>query len=566
MCAGTTYGLHGAAFSGIEEGLPSDGVQATPPPEASMTRTRPAIHVAMALLVALAQAACGGGGEPPVAGSPTATPTNLVASHSSGTSIHLAWTNHAVGATGILVERSTAAAGPFEPVVTSPGTASSADDAGLVVSTRYAYRVTALSGAASGTPSAVVTVDPPPIPDPPAAPTGVMASLQPGSTLKVDWTHPGTNVKGFMIERRRDVLGFEYAKVADLTADLRTYVDPCLSPGSPFLYRVTAFNEVGSAAAVTPTSTTTPAPGAAPDLGSGPHGLTATLLNADSYRIEWTNACSSADRILVEYADGPNFDVWRNRLGSSFLSSDTTWFTDVGLPQGMHRKYRLSGRNVYGSTDYSNLVQVDGPAAAPPPTGGSMAVYADYDNTVVVTDLVPALDASVSSSGGLAAGCSWFHNAVLSMQDFMCYAAAIHFPLQGTSTAGGAFDLAGTTIDRALLSLDASGLSVTPSTLSLSGIATAWDTATLSGGTSLALSPGGAVQQGRPASLGLYVLDVTAIVQAWASGALENDGLLLQDADRSFPSSDSIRTSLFHSTDSYAGDPKKRPTLWVDFH
>jgi len=566
MPAGTAYGLHGAAFSGIEEGLQSKGVQVTPHPEASMSRTRSASHIALALLFALAQAACGGGGsEPPVAGSPTATPTNLAASHSSGTSIHLTWTNNASGATGIRVERSTAAGGPFATILTAAGTATSADDAGLSVSTRYAYRVTALSGAAVGTPSAVVTVDPPPIPDAPLAPTGVVASLQPGSALKADWTHPGTNVKGFRVERRRDVPGFEYAKVADLTAAQRTFLDPCLRPGSAFLYRVTAFNEVGSAAAVTPTSTSTPAPTAAPAPGSGPHGLTATQLNADSYRIEWTNGCSSADEILVESADDPTFDVWRNRL---VVSSDTTWFTDVGLPQGKQRKYRLSGRNAFGSTDYSNLVQIDGPATAPPPTGGSIAFYADYDNTVVVTDLVPALDAGVSSSGGLSAGCSWYYNAVHSMQDFMCYGAAIHFPLQGTSIdgVGVTFDLTGATIVRALLTLDASGLAVAPSTLSLSGIATAWDTTTLSGDTPLDLSQVGAVQQGRPSTLGLYVLDVTAIVQAWATGTLENDGLLLQDADLAFPLSDSIRTSLFYSTDSYAGDPKKRPTLWVDFH
>jgi len=71
-----------------------------------------------------------------------------------------------------------------------------------------------------------------------------------------------------------------------------------------------------------------------------------------------------------------------------------------------------------------------------------MAFYADSDNTVVVTDLVPALDAGVSSDGGRSAGCSWYYNAVLSMQDFMCYAAAIHFPLAGTSTGGASFDLA----------------------------------------------------------------------------------------------------------------------------
>jgi hypothetical protein len=148
----------------------------------------------------------------------------------------------------------------------------------------------------------------------------------------------------------------------------------------------------------------------------------------------------------------------------------------------------------------------------------------------------------------------------------MCYSAAVHFPLSGTSTTGIAFDLAGTTIDRALLALSVSGLSVPPSSLSLSAISTAWDTTTLSGDTPLGLHQGGASQQLRPTALGPYVFDVTSIVQAWADGTLENNGVLLEDTEVVFPSSDSIRTSLFYSTDSFAGDPGKRPTLWVDYH
>jgi titin len=540
LVSGTTYSFRVTALNGLAAGTPSAVLTVTPP------------------------------SGPP---SPTATPTNLVVAYSSATSVHLTWTNNAVGATGIRVERATAAAGPFTTIVdaagtpvTVAGTAVSADDARLTLSTQYWYRATALNGGTAGTPSAVATVAPPPVPSAPAAPTGLTVTNPSGMTLKVDWTHSGTNVKGFRVERLMNFTGWDYVKVADLPATARTFSDPCLRPGSPFLYKVTAFNEVGAATVTSAANTFTPAPTVAPVATSGPSALVATQLTADSYRVSWTNSCTTADLIRVEYADGPGYTTWINLLGASDFASDATWFIYTDLPPGTVRRIRVSGRNVFGSTNFSNLVQTDGPAVAPPATSGSIGIYADYDNTKVYTDILPATNATVYSSGGLSAGCFWSFNTFLGMQDFMCYSAAIHFPLSGTNASGVAFNLAGKTIDRAYFALNVSSVSINPTNLQVGAIASAWNTTTLTGNTSLNLYTTGGSLQGSPVAFGPYVFNVTSIVQAWVTGSFVNNGLLLEDAEYVFPYGDYIRTSFFFSTDTFAGDQNKRPTLWVDYH
>ena len=491
--------------------------------------------------------------------SPTATPTNVAVSYRAATSIHVTWTNNAAGNTGIKVERGTAAAGPFGVVATTPGAADHYDDDGLTLSTQYYYRLTAVAGAAAGTPSSVATTAPPPVPTAPVAPTGVTISGVTDVSAQVYWTHDGTHVKGFRVETMMNFTGYSFQLAAELPASARTFSALCLRPGTPYLFRVTSYNEAGSNSA-TSAVTNTLSPTAKPAIA--PSNLKATKLTWTSFQIEWTNACTTADRIYVEYSLGPSFTTWVSVLPTSqpYFMSDVTSFIYTNVPANTTFDFRASAGNALGFTATSNVISISGPATnSLPPGAGQVGIYADYSNTKVITDLLPAANATVYKTGKLTVGCFWSFNSFLGFQDFLCYSAAVHFPLTA---------LAGKTIDHALLVLSVSDIPVNPTNYSASAIATAWNHDTLSGNVSLSLWAGGASVQGSPLAFGPYVFDVTQIVRNWVSGSFQNYGILLEDANYVFPYADSIRTTFFFSVDSFngVGAEKNKPTLWVDYH
>jgi hypothetical protein len=519
----------------------------------------------------------GGSGGSGTGGAGTlAAPTSLAVVYASATRLHLTWANDPPASTGTEIERATAAAGPFTALAkTAPaGATSFDDDDGIALSTQYYYRVRALDGSTVSGASNVATIAPPPIPAPCPAPGSITTTVLSDQSIKVDWTHSGVDVKGFRVEEHMNFTGYDYVLVADLPASARSYTDLCLRPGTPYVYRVTAYNEASTTSITTPTNTTTLPPAAAPAASSGPSNLHATQLTATSYRIEWTNHCSTADRILVEVSLPP-FTSFASVLGGTctgaasdtgcFLS-DATYFSYVDLPVGSSYEFRARAGNSLGFSANSNVIVVNGPAAPPPPTGGSIGVFADYDNTKTLTDLLPQVNATVYPTGQLSVGCFWSYNVVLGIQDFICSSAAIHFPLKGTTTSNAAFDLTGKTIDKATFVLSVASPPVDPTNYSVSAISSPWSTNTLSGNTSLMLYAGGSTEQGSPTSFGPYAFDVTAIVQSWANGSYQNDGLLVEDAEYVFPDGDFIRTSFFYSTDSFNGYSQNRPTLWVDYH
>ena len=97
---------------------------------------------------------------PPPPVSPPPAPSKLVATVTSGV-VSLSW-NAVSGATGYVVSRATASAGPFNPLNASPQSATTYRDAAVALGTSYWYQVAAVNAAGSGPPSAVAGAAVPP--------------------------------------------------------------------------------------------------------------------------------------------------------------------------------------------------------------------------------------------------------------------------------------------------------------------------------------------------------------------------------------------------------------------
>src|SRR6267378_4631119 len=136
-------------------------------------------------------------------------PTNLVANAVSSSEIDLSWKAPSdLGGsfiTGYMIERSTNG-GPWSAPVNTGSTATSYSDIGLVPSTTYTYRVSAMtvlvtsspSNTASATTFSVVLSSPTP-------PTGLTATTISSSQINLSWNAPtdngGSPITGYMIER-----------------------------------------------------------------------------------------------------------------------------------------------------------------------------------------------------------------------------------------------------------------------------------------------------------------------------------------------------------------------------
>ena len=264
---------------------------------------------------------------------------------------------------------------------------------------------------------------------------------------------------------------------------------------------------------------------------------------------------------------GTGFPTYTDVTGGAYFFSDATWFIWTDMPTGSSYQFRASSGNNVGFSAVSPVSNVAyGATVAPPPSGGSIGIYADYDNWRVLSDFSPTANSTAHPNGNLAAGCFWNFNTFLFIQDFACYSSAIHFPMSGLDTKSASFNLAGKTIDRAYFVVSVNSTPLSPTNLYVGAIGTGWNTNTLNGNQSLPYYNAGASIQGSPVSYGGYAFDVTTMVQQWANGGWVNNGILLDDAEFVFPYASIIRTSFFYSTDSFNNNPLNKPTLWVDYH
>jgi titin len=168
-------------------------------------------------------------------------PTNLTATGVSGSEIDLSWTNVALNADGILIERSADGVN-FTQIASLAATASSYQDTGgLISQATYYYRVRAYNSAGnsdySNTASAAAEG---PIP---AKPTNLNGSIVSSTSVYLTWTDNSNNEDGFQIYYSTD--GNTYKKLATVAANVTTYTATGLTSNTKYYFKVRAYNSGG---------------------------------------------------------------------------------------------------------------------------------------------------------------------------------------------------------------------------------------------------------------------------------------------------------------------------------
>ena len=282
--------------------------------------------IAIALL-----AACGGN---KAASPPPVAPTGLSAAGGAG-SITLAWTGSA-GATGYVVQRGSAAGGPYSTVASpaSPGFT----DTGLPASTAFFYVVQARNDAGtSGNSNEATAITQATAGSAPGVPAGLTATAT-GTTIAISWT-AGTDATGYVVSRASAAAG-PYTPLATPTGT--TLTDSGLSAGTTYYYKVHATNAAGASAdSPEAHATTAVAAPAAP--------VVAAAGGSQQITLSWTAVAG------VTYAVGR-----AGAAGGPYtqLAAATSPFVDGSLQAGATWYYVVTATNASGTATSAEVVGV----------------------------------------------------------------------------------------------------------------------------------------------------------------------------------------------------------------
>jgi CARDB/Fibronectin type III domain len=286
------------------------------------------------------------------------TPTNLTATATSSSQVHLAWTDNASDATSTQVWRC-AGAGctTFAQIATLGAGVTSFDDGGLGETTAYSYRVRVVASSGTSPYSNTATVTTLPATAAPAAPSALVATVVSGNQINLGWTDNAANETGFKIERCTGGTCTAFAEVATVGASMTSYQSLQLIGGTTYRYRVLAYNSVGvSAYSDIVAATTLPVP-------ATPSGLAATPVSSGQLNLTWTDNATNETGFRIESCDGATCTDFTQLVA---VGANATSYQNTAIYSSTTYRYRVYAYNGNGNSAYSGIASATTPALEAP--------------------------------------------------------------------------------------------------------------------------------------------------------------------------------------------------------
>jgi hypothetical protein len=192
------------------------------------------------------------------------------------------------------------------------------------------------------------------------------------------------------------------------------------------------------------------------------------------------------------------------------------------------------------------------PSAAAVPA--EVTLLATYDNGLVFSASNTNYANTNYANSDFAVGCNYFGGPWI--YDAICYGALIYFTLPS--------EVIGRPVTSAVLRLTVKTLAAEYSTqYELAAASAGWNPATVNWNTQPNHFLANRIYL-QPPLVGTVDINVTPIVQAWANGSWTNAGFILNDTDFGDLGVIALRSTIFHSLESYAYT-WQRPQLIVDY-
>jgi hypothetical protein len=222
----------------------------------------------------------------------------------------------------------------------------------------------------------------------PVAPVNQTTTAVSGTEAYLTWTNYASNQTGFHIDRATDPAFTQNLVTQTAAPDATSFVDPGLTMGTTYYYRVRAFNALGDS------SNSNPASAILPILPAAVSNLNVTNATSNEIDLNWTNNAANADSIAVYRQQGANDPIL---IGS--LPPTTTSFADTGLvvplKPGTTYSYYVHAMNAAGPSLRASVTATttsNGPALQPANGGTKVA------GSTVTTNEMATARSSIGSS------------------------------------------------------------------------------------------------------------------------------------------------------------------------
>jgi phosphodiesterase/alkaline phosphatase D-like protein len=273
---------------------------------------------------------------------PPAAPSNLSASAASSTQINLNWQDNSSNESGFRIERKEGSGGNYSQIATTAANAAAYGDSGLSSGKTYFYRIraynangdSAYSGEASATTSSSASL--------PAAPSDPAATAASSTQINVTWKDNSDNESGFLVESIT-AADTDYRSVV-VAAGTTSCSFNSLTPATNYLFRVSAYNAIGSSNySDIAYATTLSSPPTAPS------NLTASAASSTQINISWRDNSSNESGFKIERKTGAGGAY--SKIASA--AANATAYSDAGLSSGVTYYYRILAYNASGDSNYS---------------------------------------------------------------------------------------------------------------------------------------------------------------------------------------------------------------------
>ena len=305
-----------------------------------------------------------------------AVAANLTATPLSSSQIKLTWSASATATSYDILRQGPSDSGFV--LLASGVSGTSFTDSNLSGASTYNYEIRAenSSGSSNSSASAAATT---PLGGTPVAPSNLTATAASSTQINLSWKDNSNNETAFFIERSTD--GVNFVQIGTTAANITSYVDGGLVPGTSYTYRVRATNSAGNSLYSAVASATTFA------LPAAPSNLNASAISQTQINLSWTdNADGSASFIIFRATSASGF------VQIATVAASVTSYADTGLTASTTYSYEVQANNANGQSNFSNTASatMPDPIVLPPPpldvalgTGGAKAVkFTDSDGTV----------------------------------------------------------------------------------------------------------------------------------------------------------------------------------------
>jgi fibronectin type 3 domain-containing protein len=254
---------------------------------------------------------------------------------SPANSITISW-NAVTQAERYNIYRATTSTGTYTKVTASAVTGTAYTDTGLISSTTYYYKVSAVNGAGESGQSAYASATTQQAV--PSTPTGVTATAFSSSSISISW-NTVSSATGYYIYRAITSTG-TYTKVTASAVTGTSYADTGLTASTTYYYKVSAVNSAGESGLSAYMYATTQSDSySAPNA---PTGVSAQALSSDCILISW-NTVSGASGYYIYRADS----AYGHYSYVGYIDK-ANYFEDSGLFPSTTYYYKVSATNNSG--------------------------------------------------------------------------------------------------------------------------------------------------------------------------------------------------------------------------